>query len=179
MHEKPYTNNYVVAAKEKHDRDVEVLTKFFTTLKTDVDRWRYIEEYFIGKDVLKMFNSSRSQNSTRFRSLMSEVNNEKSYSTSDYGSWNELLDLLSEDYKASIISLINSSIVKPEFLDTVFKKGSVAADNIALFSWPSKNVVVFSENTPVSVVQQCRDFGWLAYTIFDINVAELKNALGE
>lgn len=48
----PYSNNYVTQAREKHDRDVKILYKFFTGLKTDEERWDYIESYFLGDDVL-------------------------------------------------------------------------------------------------------------------------------
>lgn len=48
-----YHNDYVTRAKEKHNRDVQILKKFFTELKNDEERWQYIEDYFLGKDVLK------------------------------------------------------------------------------------------------------------------------------
>ena len=47
-----YSNNYVNRAKQKHDRDVSVLLKFFNGLNTDKERWDYIEDYFLGYDVL-------------------------------------------------------------------------------------------------------------------------------
>ena len=110
---------------------------------------------------------------------MSCVNTDKSYSTDDYSSWDELIDLLSEDYKATILSLSGNGILKPEYLNTVFKKDVIASDNIALFSWPSKNIVVFPEDTSETVINQCRNNGWFACTIFEIDVERLKNALGE
>ena len=48
-----YKNNIVKKAIEKHDRDIEILEKFIMELNTDVERWNYIEDYFLGKDVLK------------------------------------------------------------------------------------------------------------------------------
>lgn len=47
-----YYNDYVDAAKEKHNRSVKILNYFFRTLKTDSERWNFIEEYFLGKDVI-------------------------------------------------------------------------------------------------------------------------------
>ena len=48
-----YQNNIVKKAREKHNRDCEVLEKFITKLNTDEERWDYIEDYFLGKEVLK------------------------------------------------------------------------------------------------------------------------------
>lgn len=47
-----YSNNYVTRAKQKHDRDVEVLLRFFNGLDSDEDRWNFIEDYFLGCNVL-------------------------------------------------------------------------------------------------------------------------------
>lgn len=47
-----YKNKYVSRAKDKHDRDVNVLLKFLNELSTDIERWDYIEDYFLGYDVL-------------------------------------------------------------------------------------------------------------------------------
>ena len=48
-----YKNNIVKKAVEKHNRDCEVLEKFILELNTNEERWNYIEDYFLGKDVLK------------------------------------------------------------------------------------------------------------------------------
>ena len=48
-----YENNIVKKAIEKHNRDCEVLEKFILELNNDEERWNYIEDYFLGKDVLK------------------------------------------------------------------------------------------------------------------------------
>ena len=47
-----YSNSYVNTAREKNDRDVKILSKFFTELNSDEERWDYIENYFLGRDVL-------------------------------------------------------------------------------------------------------------------------------
>ena len=38
--------------KEKQDRDLAILTHFFNELQTNEERWNFIEEYFLGYDVL-------------------------------------------------------------------------------------------------------------------------------
>lgn len=48
----PYTNSYISKAKRKHDRDKAILLKFFKDLNDDKERWDYIEDYFLGYDVL-------------------------------------------------------------------------------------------------------------------------------
>ena len=48
-----YKNNIVKKAYEKHNRDVEIIKKFITELDNDKERWDYIENYFLGKNVLE------------------------------------------------------------------------------------------------------------------------------
>ena len=48
-----YNNMIVQKAAEKHERDGKVLKKFILELKSDQERWDYIESYFLGKDVLE------------------------------------------------------------------------------------------------------------------------------
>lgn len=47
-----YKNKIVEKAQEKHNRDCEILSKFIKELNTDEERWNYIENYFLGKNVL-------------------------------------------------------------------------------------------------------------------------------
>lgn len=48
-----YENKIVKKATEKHKRDRAIIEKFIKELKTDEERWDYIERYFLGDDVLK------------------------------------------------------------------------------------------------------------------------------
>lgn len=47
-----YANDYITKARQKHIRDIEILSQFFNGLTTDEERWDYIENYFLGYDVL-------------------------------------------------------------------------------------------------------------------------------
>ncbi|MDD6046319.1 MAG: DEAD/DEAH box helicase [bacterium] len=47
-----YSNSYVTKAKQKHEREVKILRKFFAEPLNDEERWDYIERYFLGYDVL-------------------------------------------------------------------------------------------------------------------------------
>ena len=47
-----YSNSYVTKAKQKHEREVKILRKFFTDPLGDEARWDYVERYFLGNDVL-------------------------------------------------------------------------------------------------------------------------------
>lgn len=47
-----YSNRYVTKSRQKHSRDIAIMSKFFQDLKTDQERWDYIEDYFLGYDVL-------------------------------------------------------------------------------------------------------------------------------
>lgn len=48
-----YSNGYVTRAREKHERDMAVLRKFFNSLTTNEERWDFIEDYFLGGDVVE------------------------------------------------------------------------------------------------------------------------------
>lgn len=48
-----YSNSYVNTVREKNERDAKILLKFFTKISSDEERWEYIENYFLGRDVLK------------------------------------------------------------------------------------------------------------------------------
>lgn len=48
-----YSNGYVTKAKQKHEREVKILRKFFTDPFDDGARWDYVERYFLGDDVLR------------------------------------------------------------------------------------------------------------------------------
>ena len=48
-----YSNSYVTKAKQKHEREVKILRKFFTEPLGDEARWDYVERYFLGDDVLR------------------------------------------------------------------------------------------------------------------------------
>lgn len=47
-----YKNKIVEKARERHDRDVKILERFILELKSDEERWNYIEDYFLGKNLL-------------------------------------------------------------------------------------------------------------------------------
>lgn len=173
MHEKPYKNNYVISAKEKHDRDVEVLRRFFLEIDGNDKKWNFIEDYFLGKNLVE----DKSAKITKFVSMGSELNIEKSYDTNDYSDWDELKVLLPEDYSASLSALIANGIPKPEYLNTLFKKGFMPTDDIGVFSWPSKNAIVFAEDASDTAINFCRANGWFASSIYDIDIAKLKEAL--
>lgn len=48
-----YSNSYVMRSAKKHERDVSVLSHFLNDLVTDKERWDFIEDYFLGRDVLQ------------------------------------------------------------------------------------------------------------------------------
>ena len=48
-----YSNSYVNTVREKNERDAKILLKIFTKISSDEERWEYIENYFLGRDVLK------------------------------------------------------------------------------------------------------------------------------
>lgn len=56
-----YKNKIVEKAKDKHERDVQILEKFILELKSKEERWNFIEDYFLGKDVLSGEEEAKSE----------------------------------------------------------------------------------------------------------------------
>ncbi|NMA49672.1 MAG: hypothetical protein GX947_07885, partial [Tissierellia bacterium] len=50
--ESEYRNEILSAVKKRHDNSTKILRKFFTELSQDDERWDFIEDYFLGYDVL-------------------------------------------------------------------------------------------------------------------------------
>ena len=47
-----YKNEILQKVKKRHDNSTKILTKFFVDLKHDEERWDFIEDYFLGEDIL-------------------------------------------------------------------------------------------------------------------------------
>lgn len=167
-----YSNNYVTRAKQKHDRDVSILKKFFNELNNDGDRWNYIENYFLGFDVLS---DSQTSIDTKVE-LDKSIDKAKSYQLNGFSKWTELADIyfLSNDY-GLLTELEESEIPLPEYLTTVIKKSSLG-DKIVM-SWPSKNVIVFQQDVDDKTIASCSYKGWDCYRVYEIDYAKLKKEL--
>ncbi len=167
-----YSNNYVNRAKQKHDRDVNVLLRFFNYLSSDIERWDYIENYFLGYDVLCV---DEPKESVRLVAMSKAIDKEKSYPTHQYKTWSDL-DLFFDENDHIIIDKIASLDVRiPEYLSTVLKK-SDWGDNI-LMSWPTKNVLICQQDTVDHIIAGFKKKGWVAYRIYEVDYDEIKEVL--
>jgi hypothetical protein len=167
-----YTNSYVTRAQQKHERDVAVLKKFFYEVKTNEDRWNYIEDYFLGHDVLHMEQQIAKMQPVAMRK---SVDRGHSYGVVDGQTW---LDLM-KNYEKNLYPIINElaaeGVPVPEYVFTVIKKSDLGKN--ILMSWPSKNVLLCKQETDDLVEKQYTAFGWKAFRIFDVIPKELKEAL--
>ena len=166
-----YSNNYVTKAKQKHERDVEVLLHFFNGLKTDEERWNYIEEYFLGHDVLS---NVKPQNVNPVK-MIKAVDKEHSYQTTRFNSWEDLSSFFDENDRVIIKKLIEAEIKIPEYLQTEIKKSE--SGNDILMSWPSKDTLICQQDTSDTVMEFFRARGWHAYRMDDIDYDEMKKGL--
>lgn len=166
----PYSNKYVKRAREKHDRDIEVLLHFFNDLTSDIARWDYIENYFLGYDVL--YNDvPQSVNPVK---MINAVEKEHSYQTTGK-TWDDLMPYFYDSDKAFIEKLVNASIRIPEYLETEIKKSETGNDII--MSWPSRDTLICQQATPDTVMEFFRVRGWHAFRIDDIDYESLKKEL--
>ena len=167
-----YFNSYVAQAKQRHERDVSILKKFFIELHTDEERWEYIEDYFLGNDVL-----GSNLNLETSIEMYKVVDDKRSYSTYKYKSWKDLYQFFDDNDRVVLNKLARERIVIPEYLKTIIKKSNLGDD--ILMSWPSKNTLICQQDTADQVINGYIDRGWTAYRIDSIDFKELKECLGD
>lgn len=166
-----YSNNYVTRARQKHERDVRILLRFFNELHNDEERWTYIENYFLGHDLLAdSFSDEES-----VVALASAIEKEKSYQTNQYDCWNDMLYLFDSNMHSIINLFAENEIPLPDYLQTVMKKQILNGE--ILMVWSKNNIIIFEEPISSEDLAVCKSKGWKAYYIYDMNVESLKNDL--
>ena len=167
----PYSNNYVKKAKDKHERDIEVLLHFFKGLNTDEERWDYIEDYFLGYDVLEGVKPSN-VNAVKMTRM---IDKDHSYPTAMYNSWDDLYSFFDENERSTLEQFSSHGITMPDYLQTEIKKSELG-ENI-IMSWPSKDVLICQQDTSDIAMEFFRVRGWHAYRINDIDFEKIKELL--
>ena len=164
-----YSNNYVATAKEKHDRDVAVLHKFFMELQDTEDRWNYIERYFLGDDVIGSdAHTDFKENRVELRKMIDES---KSTLSLAYKDWRNA-SILFDDSQLSVVKEFEQAGVPiPQYFHTKIKGGMLSEDPI--MSWPDKNVLLFSQEATNADLDLCKSKGWAAYRILEVDTKEL------
>ncbi len=166
-----YSNNYVSRAKQKHDRDVAVLLRFFNDLKNDEERWNYIEDYFLGYDVLGGVELTE-QKSVK---MSPTIDKEHSYPTNMFQQWSDLESFFDESDHVILKKLGELGIPIPEYLETSIKHSEEGRD--ILMSWPSKDTMICQQDISNSTLEYFSRKGWHVYRIYDIDYSEIKGVL--
>lgn len=166
-----YSNSYVARAKQKHGRDVAILQKFFHDFQSDEARWNYIEEYFLGYDVLDGVEAKTVAPVKMSRS----VDKEHSYPTNMYRTWEELASFFDDNDRVIIAKMAAQEIPIPEYLETAVKKSDEGND--ILMSWPSKDTLICQQDTADRTIEYFESKGWHAYRIYEIEYERLKSDL--
>ncbi len=171
MKEIKYSNSYVTKARQKHERDVKILVKFFDGLNSDKDRWNYIEQYFLGADLLAEDHNA----AENVIPLNSAIEKNKSYSTDQYTNWNEMIFMFDDKIQPIIKLFEKNNLPIPQYLHTTIKGKMITGEII--MSWPDKNIIIFDE--PISNEDKtiCDLKDWKPYCVYDIDISELKNNL--
>lgn len=163
-----YSNNYVTKARQKHDRDVKILTKFFVDLESDEERWRYIERYFLGDDLLENVTNDKEKEV----GLSILIDREKSYPTDQFETWLSMSHLFDDDLQLLIEEFSSAKLPMPDYLETKLKGNLLSTD--ILMSWSDKNLLIFSEDISDAEIATCRAKGWKYYVAHDINIEALR-----
>ena len=166
-----YSNNYVTRARQKHDRDVSILQRFIREFKTDTDRWDFIEDYFLGYDVLEGAEPAQ----TKTVRLSRAIDKVHSYPTNMYKSWSELETFFDESDHMILRKLSDMKIAIPEYLQTAIKKSDEGED--ILMSWPSKDTLICQQDTTTGRMEYFGRKGWHAYRIYEIDYAAIAKEL--
>lgn len=165
-----YSNDYVTKARQKHDRDVEILSRFFTELSTDEERWEYIENYFLGYNVLE--NSEKVIDKVEMRR---SIDKEHSYTTNAISRWSGIYTFFDEADHPFLKKLEESGVPKPEYLETIIKNSTLG--DYILLSWPNKNTLICDHETSDSVMRNYATMGWNAYKISEIDYEKIAKEL--
>lgn len=166
-----YSNNYVSKATQKHDRDVAILLKFFNELTTDEERWTYIEDYFLGYDVL----NNKELKVVKPVKLSLSVDKEHSYPTNMFHNWNELKSFFDENDQVVLNRFAKLGVPIPEYLETSIKKSDEG--NYILMSWPSKDTLICQQDTSDRTIKYFESKGWHAYRIYKVDYEKIKEEL--
>ena len=167
-----YSNSYVTKAKQKHDRDVAVLLYFFNDLKSDKERWDYIEDYFLGANVLEGAETIIEQKTIK---MSRSIDKEHSYPTNIFKTWDDIKNMF-EDSDHSVLAEMNKlGIPIPEYLETIIKKSDEGKD--ILMSWPSKDTLICQPETSNGTLEYFVRKGWHAYRIYEIDYENLRKEL--
>jgi len=168
-----YNNNYVTRAKQKHDRDVMVLLRFFNELHNDLERWDFIEDYFLGKDVLYGAETVVPPKTVK---MSRSVDKEHSYPTNAFHDWADLETFFDEIDHVVLSNLKEAGIPLPEYLETTIKRSDEGRD--ILMSWPSKDTLICQQDTSDKTLEYFGRKGWLAFRIYEIEYDKIKEVLG-
>ena len=166
-----YSNNYVTKAKQKHNRDVSILVYFFNSLKNDKDRWDYIEDYFLGYDVLNKLDAEP----TGAVEMSRLVDKERSYPTNMYRSWDVLKSFFDDGDHVILDKLKTKDISIPEYLETSIKNSEEGKD--IMMSWPTRDTLICHQDTADSTIDFYTSKGWNVYRFYEINYDSLKGDL--
>lgn len=165
-----YSNNYVTKARQKHNRDVAILSRFFIELSTDEERWDYIENYFLGYDVLV-----KETELVETVDMKRSINKKHSYTTNAISHWSGIYTFFDEADHSFLKKLEKNNVPKPEYLETIIKNSTLG--DFILMSWPTKNTLICDHETSDSVMRNYAAMGWHAYRISEIDYEQISREL--
>ena len=149
----------------------KIMVRFFNGLKTDEERWNYIEEYFLGQDVLAGVEMTQEKKIKMSRS----IDKEHSYPTNMFKTWAEIESFFDEGDWAVLRKLDELGISIPQYLETAIKHSDEGVD--ILMSWPSKDTVICQQETSDRTIDYFERKGWHAYRIYEIDYEKIKGEL--
>lgn len=147
---------------------MEILQRFFNDIHTDVDRWDFVEEYFLGYDVL---NDTSLQNINHVE-MSKAIDKERSHRISKDANWKDVVTFFDENDQIIINKIIDLNVKMPEYLETTIKKTD--AGNDVIMCWPANEVLICQQEASDSVMRYFGNRGWNAYRIHEIDFESLK-----
>lgn len=164
-----YANSYVTRANKKHERDVKVLERFFVDLHDDKERWDYIENYFLGNDVL-----AQKEAPVQASVPPLKPNKKQSFAVADK-TWAKLLPYFDESEQPAVVSLAQAGLPVPDYLSVVFS-GSDLGNNVKMY-WQQRRLAVCAQDTTDEDLAAFATQGIKAYRLLDVRTEILREVL--
>lgn len=177
--EKKYRNSLLTKIEQRHERAISIMNRFMKGNFSNVERWKIIEEYFLGHDenveiLLEKGNfgsekDKKKEKITKEQVVIVKISGEnfKDY----YLDWNDasMIDEV-EDY-------ILHNILIPDYIngevEVNYKKYEYR------YMWENSKAIVFEEFPEQTIINQLEKAGWVVCNANNIDYKNLKSRIGE
>lgn len=173
--DKKYNNRILTEIEGRHKRAVKLMNQFMMGEYTNEDRWKIIEEYFLGHDevvdemLLTMKLSESSNGEKKVKKLTEKPKNVEVESfdvfSEYYTDWEEATEV--ED----VTVFIENHISMPEYFNAILRVGEKRLD--CQYVWKEKKLAVVEDNISEEVSESASIAGWCLMSRDELDKSEI------